>query len=67
MSELKRVPIAVEAASQKALTGMLSFKGTFVRYCKAGKRLYLQTTKFLYQVHQTGKGFRLQIMRTYAS
>lgn len=47
-------------------TSTLSFKGQAVRFYTSGKRLYLKTTKHLYQVlpKETSK-FRLKIMRTY--
>lgn len=51
---------------QEALLGQLSFKGKAVRFYKSGGRLYLKTTRYLYKIHQSGEGFRLQQMRAYA-
>jgi len=56
-----------EVKPQDVLKAQLSFKGEFVRYYKVGKGLMLKTTKFLYKIHQTKDGFRLQQMRAFAN
>jgi hypothetical protein len=52
---------------QEVLKANLSFKGEFVRYYKIGRGLWLRTSRFLYKIHQTATGFRLQQMRAYAN
>lgn len=63
MSELQ---VIKKTDPREVLTKQLSFKGEVIRYYKQGKRLFLKTTKFIYQIHQKKDGFRLQIMRAYA-